>query len=179
MPDASPTLRPETENDHADIARVVRDAFGQDDEVEIVDRVRASDRYEPDLALVADLGGEVVGHAMLSWCDLVLDDGDGAVHPFLQLAPVAVRRDHHGAGIGSALCRELLSRARERGEAIVGVLGHPSYYPRFGFELASEHGIEPPDPAMAPALFVAVLDPRRAASLRGRIEFSPALGGSH
>jgi putative acetyltransferase len=175
MPDAAPLLRPETSTDHLAIACVVEAAFGQHDEVAIVDRIRASDRYEPDLALVAELDGAVIGHAMLSWCELA--HADGSMTRFLQLAPVAVLPEHHAQGIGGALCRELLARAAARDEPIVGVLGHPTYYPRFGFEPGAARGIQPPDPAMEPAFFVAVLDPVRASTLRGTVVFSPALGG--
>jgi putative acetyltransferase len=173
MPDAAFVLRPERAADHAAVAAIVRAAFGGDDEVAMVEGIRRSDRYEPDLALVAvrsgEPAGDVVGHAMLSWFDLVRDD-DGSVERVLQLAPVAVRPDQQGAGVGSALCRELLRRADARGAPLVVVLGHPEYYPRFGFEPAARHGIRPPDPTMAPALFVAPLSGDRR-GLRGQLAF--------
>jgi putative acetyltransferase len=162
-------LRPERSDDHAAIEQLVRAAFGGDEEVAMVARIRASDRYVADLALVAESDGEVVGHAMLSEFDLVRDDGRGTER-VLELAPVAVRPDHQGRGVGSALCRALLELATDRGEPLVLVLGHPAYYPRFGFEPAGDHGIRPPEAAMEPAFFVAPLADHRA-GLRGRVEF--------
>jgi putative acetyltransferase len=181
MPDVRPhdlTLRAERPADHDAIDQVVRAAFRRvggagasesSGEVAMVEHIRASDRYVPELALVAVIDDEVVGHAMLSEFDLVRDDGRG-IERVLELAPVAVRPDYHGFGIGSALCRELLRLAHGRGEPLVLVLGHPTYYPRFGFELAVDHGIRPPDPAMAPAFFVAPLRDDRE-GLQGRVEF--------
>ncbi|WP_030560740.1 bifunctional class I SAM-dependent methyltransferase/N-acetyltransferase [Streptomyces aureocirculatus] len=94
---------------------------------------------------VGDTGGEVVAHALLTRCHV-----DGA--PALCLAPVAVHPAHQGTGAGSAVVRAVLHAARSRGEQLVLVLGHPDYYPRFGFSPASGYGIRPsfevPDEAM-------------------------------
>jgi putative acetyltransferase len=144
-------------------------AFGREQEATLVDAIRASDRYVGELSLVAVDGGEVVGHVMLSYVDL-----DG--RDVLQLSPLSVAPDRQGEGIGSALSREALRLADERGEPLVVVLGHPTYYPRFGFRPAASLGIEPPDPSMpAEAFMVAPLgayDP----ALRGKVTFPPAFG---
>lgn len=99
--------------------------------------------------------GTVVGHALLTRCHI----GDT---PALCLAPCAVLPAHQRTGAGSAAIRAALQAAREQGEAFVVVLGHPGYYPRFGFERASAHGIgvslEVPDEA----LMALSLDPDRA-----------------
>lgn len=129
-------IRAEKPADFDEIDDVVRGAFGQSDEVDLVHRVRSLDGYVPELALVAvEDSGEIVGHVMLSYADL-------SGHPVLQLAPLAVRPDRQRAGIGDALTRAALELADERGEPLVLVLGHSDYYPRFGFESARARGIE-------------------------------------
>ncbi|MER5303925.1 N-acetyltransferase [Streptomyces lasiicapitis] len=89
--------------------------------------------------------GEIAAHALITRCHV-----DGA--PALCLAPVAVLPAHQGTGAGSAVVRAVLHAARARGEQLVLVLGHPDYYPRFGFTPASAYGIRPsfevPDEAM-------------------------------
>jgi putative acetyltransferase len=129
-------IRSEKPVDFDEIDDVVRAAFGKQDEVDLVHRVRDLDGYVPELALVAtDDDGAIVGHVMLSYARL--DD-----RRVLQLAPLAVRPDRQRTGVGDALTRVALELADERGEPLVLVLGHPEYYPRFGFESARGRGIE-------------------------------------
>ena len=170
-------IRSETDADHGVIDDIVAAAFGQPDEAALVRRLRSdADRYVPDLALVAeDDSGRVIGHVMLTYVDLVA--ADGSTSRVLELAPLAVAPDVQRTGAGAALTREALRRADELGEPMVLVLGHPSYYPRHGFEPATDHGIHAPDPAMAPAFFVARLSAFEAQSRRGTVDFGPAFAG--
>ena len=131
------TIRPESQADHAAVAAVHRAAFGKDDEMQIVERTRALPEHLPELSLVADLGGRVVGHVLLSRARLA----GGAV---LALGPIGVLPDFQRQGIGDALMREGIERARAGGERLIILLGHPAYYPRFGFVRASTLGIRPP-----------------------------------
>ncbi len=97
--------------------------------------MRELDGYVPELALVAvDDSDEIVGHVMLSYA--LLDE-----RRVLQLAPLAVRPDRQREGVGDALTRAALELADERAEPLVLVMGHPDYYPRFGFEPARARGI--------------------------------------
>jgi putative acetyltransferase len=129
-------IRAEKPVDFDEIDDVVRAAFGQQDEVDIVHRIRALDGYVPALALVAvEDDGTIVAHVMLSYAHL--DE-----RRVLQLAPLAVRPDRQRQGIGDVLTRAALELADERGEPLVLVLGHPDYYPRFGFESARARGID-------------------------------------
>ncbi|MFE2043951.1 GNAT family N-acetyltransferase [Streptomyces sp. NPDC059477] len=121
-------------------------AFDTPLEADLVDALRADPSWIDGLSLVATgPDGGPVGHALLTRCHI--DDT-----PALCLGPVAVRPEHQGTGAGSAAIRAALRAARERGEHFVTVLGHPAYYPRFGFTRASEHGIgltiDVPDEAM-------------------------------
>ncbi|OLT28715.1 GNAT family N-acetyltransferase [Nocardiopsis sp. CNR-923] len=130
------TTRAETRADVAAIREVNRAAFGRDEEADLVDALRAdASAWIDGLSLVATgPDGRVVGHALLTRCHI--DDV-----PALCLAPCAVLPEAQGAGAGSAAVHAALAAAEERGERYVIVLGHPTYYPRFGFGRASAHGI--------------------------------------
>jgi putative acetyltransferase len=148
----------------------VEAAFGSATEVRMVAAIRASEHYLPELALVAEEGGDIVGHVMLSYVTLVAPEEERRV---LELGPLAVAPERQRDGVGGALVRAGIERAEARGEPLVAVLGHPSYYPRFGFEPSSNYGIEPPSPELAPAFFVLPLS-RYDARYRGRVVFPPA-----
>lgn len=128
-------LRPTGPTDRPAVLDMIRLAFGRGgEEVGIVEAVWRSPRHAPALDLVAERDGVVVGHILHS-------HGDLADMPILGLAPLAVRPDAQGQGVGSALVREALRIADMAGEPAVIVLGHPGYYLRFGFEPASALGI--------------------------------------
>jgi putative acetyltransferase len=166
---ASLCIRTEQPGDRRAIAAVTASAFGKDVEARIVDAIRGSDAYVPELSLVAELDGQVVGHVMLSYVGLAGDD-----RRVLELGPMSVAPERQREGIGSALVREALRRAEGQGEPLVLVLGHARYYPRFGFVPARGLGISPPDPNIADEVFMAI--PLRAydPTLRGRVVFPPA-----
>lgn len=129
------TIRDEAPADHAAVREINRLAFGGPAEADLVDALR--ERATPGVSLVAEVGGRVVGHLMLSPVTL-----DG--HPELRamgLAPMAVLPPHQGAGVGSALVHAGLDACRALGTEVVVVLGHPGYYPRFGFAPASRLGL--------------------------------------
>ena len=161
-------IRRETEADHAAVAEVTAAAFGKQDEARLVEAIRACDDFVPELTLVAEEEGRVVGHIMFSYSLL-----EGSPVKLLQLSPLSVAPDRQNAGIGSALTREGLRLADERGEPLVLVLGHPTYYPRFGFRPASTLGLEAPNPEWPDEAFMAV--PLRAydPTLCGRVRFAP------
>ena len=150
---------------------MVEAAFGTPDEARMIDEIRRSDGYVPELSFVAEVEGGVVGHTMLSYVEL--EEGSRRL---LELAPMAVHPDHQRQGIGSALGRAALAAADERGEPLVLVLGHPTYYPRFGFRPASELGLAPPSAEIPDEAFMAVPLEAYEESIRGRVVFPPAFG---
>jgi len=162
-------VRAETFADREAISAVTRAAFGKEREARIVEAIRASDRFVPELSLVAEAEGEIVGHVLLSYVDL----GDRRV---LELGPMSVAPVNQRRGVGGKLIREALRRADERGEPLVLVLGHPSYYPRFGFRPASELGIELPEPSLPDEVFMALPLKAYDPALRGRVVLPPAFG---
>ncbi|MDB1088750.1 N-acetyltransferase [Streptomyces sp. ACA25] len=138
--------RAETSADIPAIRDIVLAAFDTPLEADLVDALRADPAWIGGLSIVAtDRDGKPAGHALLTRCHI--DDT-----PALCLAPVAVRPETQRAGVGSAAIRASLRAAKELGEHFVTVLGHPSYYPRFGFTRASAYGIglsiDVPDEAM-------------------------------
>jgi putative acetyltransferase len=108
---------------------------------------------------------------MLSYVGL-----EGQSRRLLELAPMSVHPDWQRRGVGSALVQEALRIAGERREPLVLVLGHPTYYPRFGFRPASEIGIVPPGD-VPDDVFMAVALQAYEPEIRGRIVFPPAFAG--
>lgn len=127
-------IRPERPDDAEAIAVVVGDAFGGDDEVRLVATMR--ERGELVYSLVAEEDGEVVGHIALS--EVTVDHERARA---LGLAPVAVTPARQGDGIGGALIDDALGRAAADGWTAVVLLGHDTYYPRFGFAPAALQGL--------------------------------------
>lgn len=107
----------------------------------LVAKLRKSDVFIPELSLVAELDGEIIGHIILT--KLIIENEENRYNS-LALAPVSVLPEHQNKGVGSKLISESLKVAREIGFKSVIVLGHDKYYPRFGFEPASKWGIKAP-----------------------------------
>jgi len=137
-------VRPEAPGDARAIARVHERAFGRPDEARLVEALRESTAYLPDLSLAAEVGGEVAGHVMLTRG--VVEDGDGARAFVLVLAPIGVLPERQRAGVGSALVWAALAAADGMGAPLVTVLGDPVFWSRFDFVAAYRHGIAPPTP---------------------------------
>ena len=155
-------IRHETPADILGVRAVNEAAFETGAEAALVDALRENGKFT--LSLVACIEGEVVGHILFT--DIEMEPG-GAAPRILGLAPMAVRPEWQGRGIGSALVRRGLEDCLELGYRGIVVLGHPAFYPRFGFTPASRHGItciyEAPDEAfMAVALGGADLPKGRA-----------------
>lgn len=131
--------RPETEADHAEVRAINLAAFPTPEEADLVDALRADpEAWIPGLSWVAEApGGGLAGFALLTRCHV----GDT---PALALAPCSVLPAYQRRGAGAAAITAALDAARALGEQLVLVLGHPSYYPRFGFVRASIYGIRAP-----------------------------------
>jgi putative acetyltransferase len=162
-------VRPERDDDDEAIAAVVAAAFGSPDEARLVAGFRSSAGYLPELALVGEEDGEVVGHVMFTLTELV--DGTS----ILMLSPLAVRPDRQRTGIGTALVREGLLVSAGRTEPLVIVEGDPRYYSRFGFVAGSELGLERPYDSIPEAAFQALRLPAYVEQARGRVVYPPSL----
>jgi putative acetyltransferase len=165
-------VRPETSADYEQIRHVNRLAFGQDEEARLVDALREGGFVQ--LSLVAEEGGQVVGHILFSDLPIVTDAGP-APAPALALAPMAVLPQFQNKGIGSALVRQGLAACRDLKHRIVVVVGHPEFYPRFGFSAKLAANLECPfsgkDSFMALELVTGAL-----AGLKGRLQYPLPFG---
>ena len=130
------TIRDETARDLEAIYSVNEQAFETNAEAELVDLLRM--RGKAVISLVAEVDGEIVGHILFSPVSI-----EPAVAKWnaLGLAPLGVVPSYQRQGIGKALVKVGLERSKQLGIALVVVLGHPSYYPKFGFKKASEYGL--------------------------------------
>ncbi|MCB5909257.1 GNAT family N-acetyltransferase [Streptomyces pinistramenti] len=164
------TARPETTADIPAIRAINLAAFPTAEEAGIVDALRADPQAWLDgLSMVAEApDGTLVGHALLTRCHV-----DG--RPALTLAPCAVLPAHQGQGAGSAAIRAALEAARSLGENTVLVLGHGTYYPRFGFIPASRFGIRAPIDVPDEAMMALALNPARPTPT-GTIQYPAAFG---
>ncbi|MBW3615840.1 MAG: N-acetyltransferase [Actinobacteria bacterium] len=170
-------VRPEIRADERAIGEVHRLAFAREDEAQLVAALRVGETYLPELSLVALRAGRVVGHVLVTLVDLVPAGGEsGATRPVLALAPLAVRPDTQGRGVGRALVEAALRRAAVRAEPLVAVLGDAGYYHRFGFVPASTLGIQPPV-AVADGTFQVRRLPAFRSAVAGVIRYPPAFSG--
>ena len=139
------TIRIEKPLDLDQIHELHRAAFAGPHVAELVDAIRSSSSFVPELSLVAATeDGSVLGHVLLSRIDLQPDDPDAPRLTVLALAPIAVLPHHQGRGIGTALMREALATVDARDEPMVAVVGAPSFYEPFGFEPAAKRDVHGP-----------------------------------
>ncbi len=162
-------VRPETEDDRGAVRAVNVTAFDTPLEADLVDVLREA--ATPLVSLVAEEAGAILGHIMFS---PVFLEGHADLQ-LMGLAPMAVSPPHQRSGIGSRLVAAGLEHCRRLSCAGVVVLGHPTYYPRFGFAPASEFGMGceydvPPDVFMALELEPGTLD-ARSGTIRYHLAF--------
>lgn len=138
--------RQEKEADHNAVFLLIESAFRTLDfsdhtEQFLVERLRKSNAFIPELSLVAAVNNKIVGHILLT--KLKIRNNNGEIHS-LALAPVSVHPDYQRKGIGGMLINEAHSIAKSMGYESVVLVGHPEYYPRFGYTKACEFGISFP-----------------------------------
>ena len=129
-------IRAENPTDRDAIHRVVELAFGRRGEADLVDALR--ENASPYISLVAVVDVQIVGHIFFS---PVTVEGESVTFTAMGLAPMAVLPEYQNQGIGSQLVREGLKECTRIDYDIVVVLGHPEFYPRFGFAPASRKGL--------------------------------------
>ena len=131
------TIRPETPEDVDSIRYVNEQAFGQENESKLIEKLR--NHGVLTISLVAVQDGEIVGH--IAFSPVVIESGLSSFEA-IALAPMVVLPTYQRKGIGSQMVRAGLEECRRIGHEIIVVLGHPDYYPRFGFVPASTCGIK-------------------------------------
>ncbi|WP_043933167.1 GNAT family N-acetyltransferase [Bacillus sp. EB01] len=140
-------IRQEEAGDYIKTEELIRSAFANVEfsdktEHELVRKLRGSNCYVPELSLVAieEMSGETVGHVLMTKARISSIQSIET----LALAPVSVLPEYQNNGIGTQLINKALAKAIKLGFSSAIVLGHPNYYPRFGFEKASKWGIKAP-----------------------------------
>lgn len=136
-------IRQENPKDHEEVFQLVKEAFVYEKysdhrEQYMVERLRKSSHFIPELSLVALINKRIVGYVLLTIAEIKKEN---IFHPTLALAPIAVHHDYQKQGIGSKLMKKAHSRAIELGYTSIILIGHQDYYPRFGYRLAHKFGI--------------------------------------
>ncbi|MGI9544238.1 MAG: GNAT family N-acetyltransferase [Cyclobacteriaceae bacterium] len=134
-------IRSETPEDYTLIDTINDEAFGQPDEGLLIRALRKRSDFIPDLSLVAWVKGNPIGHVLFT--PIEIHSGEKSFGS-LALAPMAVRPQYQKKGVGTALVAAGIEKARQLGFKSIIVLGHPKYYPRFGFRPASLWSIKAP-----------------------------------
>ena len=165
-------VRPETPDDYPAVRAALTLAFPDEDVAGLTETLRTVPGYTPELALAAIADGAVVGHILFSAIHIETPAGDVAA---LMLGPLGVVPDWQNRGIGTRLVWEGLDACRRLGHRIAAVIGHPSYYPRFGFVQASTRGITMKYGELDEAKMVLELAPGALDGVHGPVRFPAAL----
>ena len=145
------SIRAQAPGERGAVRSVHVQAFGDGEPVpDLVDALRAARAALPPLSFVADLGGRVVGHVMLSACRL---DALPRLVDVYSLSPLGVLPEHQGHGIGTRLVEHALAAADRAGAPLVFLEGSPRYYGKRGFRAAEELGFRPPSLRYPPGAF--------------------------
>lgn len=169
------TIRQEQQNDYRKTEEMVQQAFLHEEfsdktEHELVKRIRECEAFVPELSIVA-VDEEIVGHIMLSKITI---EQDGTSVESLALAPVSVATGHQKKGIGGKLIGAALEKAKDLGYGSIVVLGHPEYYPKFGFKKASEWNIKAPFEVPEEVFMVVELRENALEGVEGVVQYSSA-----
>lgn len=169
-------LRQENEKDHKSVFQVIEKAFEKEEysdhkEQFLVERLRKSDAFIPELSIVGELENKIVGHILLTKLEI---KNDSESFESLVLAPVSVLPQFQGKGIGSKLIMHSHKVAKDLGYKSIILLGHQDYYPRFGYELCKKYNIEMPFDVPAENCMVIALVENGLAGVSGKVVYPPA-----
>jgi putative acetyltransferase len=158
------SVRFEQPGDETGIRETNEQAFGEPLEAQLVEALRKTPDY---LSLVATIDERVVGHILFTPVTLE----PSVSRRIAGLAPMAVRPEQQRSGIGGQLIRAGLEECRRNGYAAVVVLGHPEYYPRFGFVPAHAFGLTCEFPSPPEAFMAMELEPGGLSGVRGVVRY--------
>ncbi len=165
-------IREEQPADRPAVYAVEAAAFARPDEANLVKRLWQAD--VPLISLVAEAAGQVVGHALFTPVTVV---GEHGRLPAVGLGPIAITPAYQRQGIGGQLIRAGLAASRAAGYAVAFVLGHPAYYPRFGFEVSRPYGLTCAYDVPDNAFMVMALQPGALAGIQGVVHYRPEFDG--
>jgi len=161
-------LRREIPNDIPLIHELNSKVFEGMGEARVVDLLRG--HCDPFLSIVAEVNSQIVGHVLFTPVQLVPDEGE--VLQGMGLAPLAVDPEFQNQGIGTILCEAGLEELKTLGTPFVFVLGHPNYYPRFGFKPAAKFNLRCAyEGVPAEAFMIMVFQPQKLEGLSGVVNY--------
>ena len=166
-------IRQEKPEDHEDVFKLIKAAFlneanSDHQEQFLVDRLRKSYAFIPELSMVAEVDKQLVGYVLLSEITI---QNDKNKFPALALAPVAVLPEYQSKGIGSKLLKSVHQKAKELNYKLVVVLGHEEYYPRFEYEPAINFDIQAPFEVPKKNFMLKELEPDAAKHICGIVVY--------
>jgi putative acetyltransferase len=162
-------VRSERSEERSEVRLVNEAAFICSNEAELVDQLRSEGVVL--LSLVAEMESQIVSHILFSRMSIQAHGGSISA---VALAPMTVLPRYQRSGIGGRLIRSGLEILRDCSEEIIVVLGHPGYYPRFGFSTEKARALESPFP---PDAFMAIeLTPGALDGVRGIVKYPNAFG---
>ena len=172
------TIFKETLADELSVQKIIQDAFANEEfsdknEHNLVNALRSSSSFIPELSLIAKVQNKVVGHILFTRARVV---GQNRTQEILVLAPLAVSPDYQNNGIGTSLIHHGLNLATELGFTAVSVMGHPTYYKKFGFINASVHNIKAPFEIPDEFFMILELKPLILNGISGTLQYAPEFG---
>ena len=164
------TIRSENPKDYDVIYEINKQAFNSEVEARLIDTIRHSSNFIHDLSLVALKDSKIVGHILFSQAKIKNKETE---KPILILAPVAVLPEFQKQGIGSSLVKKGLQACKGFGHNIIVVIGHPEFFPRFGFTPARKKGLEISFGAEVPSEAFMVYELKKGVlkDIKGIVEF--------
>lgn len=163
-------IRQEKETDFAAVKQLLQNAFEGSEEADLVEQLRADQAFVPELSLVAEINGKITGYILFTRIKIKAENG--VTHESLALAPMAVLPELQNSGIGSKLVEAGLQKAKNMGYTSVIVLGHPEYYPRFGFKQAANWGIRAPFEVPSEVFMALELEPGALQKVNGVVTYA-------
>ena len=163
-------VRQELPSDFSSVFSIHEQAFARTFEADLVNRLRRSKAFVPELSLVALKDKVLAGHILFTKIKIKNKDVE---HLSLAMAPVSVLPDFQNKGIGMALIRRGLDKATELGFTSVIVLGHEHYYPKFGFSPAEKWNIHCPFDVPSSFFMALELQPGSLNDISGMVEYAP------
>lgn len=172
-------IRQENNNDYKEVFSVIEKAFKEEEftdhkEQFLVERLRTSKAFIPELSIVAEVNGKIVGHILIT---KVKVKNKTKEFDSLALAPVSVIPEFQNKGIGGKLITHSHNKARELGYKSIILLGHESYYPKFGYEQADKYGIKLPFEVPKENCMVIELVEDGLKGVNGMVEYAKEFNG--